>query len=66
MKHNGVREFPFADKQGKAGTCSPEVLYITGGIFLAGTFMSAILFRIDRLKTKRAKTKTKDTLLPDD
>ena len=66
MKHNGVREFPFTDKQGKAGTCSPEVLYITGSIFLAGTMVSAILFQIDRLKTKRAKTKTKDTLLPDD
>jgi len=65
MEHNGVKEFPYADKHGKAQTASPDILYITGGIFLVGTLISAILYRMDELKTERAKTGAKHTLLPE-
>ena len=66
MEHNGVREFSYADRYGKAQSGSPELLYLMGGGIAAMTLLQAILFRMDELKTKRAKTKTKDTLLPDD
>jgi len=64
--HNRVREFSYADRYGKAQSGSPELLYLMGGGIAAMTLLQAILFRMDELKTKRAKTKTKDTLLPDD
>jgi hypothetical protein len=66
MEHQGVKEFSFADKQGKAQTGSPEVLYITGGILMVGTLISAILFRMDEIKTARLKADAKDTLFPGD
>ncbi|WP_310393524.1 hypothetical protein [Hymenobacter sp.] len=66
MEHNGVQEFSYADKYGKAQGGSPELLYFLGGSILAVTLLRALLFRMDELKTERAKAGAKDTLLPDD
>jgi len=55
MKRNGVQEFSYADKYGKAQGGSPELLYFLGGGILAVTLLRASLFRIDELKTERAK-----------
>ncbi|OGX88417.1 hypothetical protein BEN47_08710 [Hymenobacter lapidarius] len=66
MERNGVKDFPYADKHGKAQNGSPELLYIMGGCIAAMTLLQAILFRVDELKTERARAGTKDTLLPDD
>ena len=63
MECNGVKEFSFADKHGKAQGGSPELLYFLGGSIIAVALVSALLFRMDELKTERAKTGTQDTLL---
>ena len=63
MERNGVQEFSFADKYGKVQGGSPELLYFLGGSIIAVTLVSALLFRMDVLKTERAKTGTQDTLL---
>ena len=55
MKRNGVQEFSYADKYGKAQGGSPELLYFLGGGILAVTLLRASLFQIDELKTERAK-----------
>ena len=64
--HNRVREFSYADRYGKAQSGSFELLYLMGSGILPVTLLRAILFRMDELKTERAKARTKDTLLPDD
>ena len=63
MERNGVQEFSFADKYGKAQGGSPELLYFLGASFIAAALVSALLFQMDELKTERAKTGTWDTLL---
>ena len=63
MERNGVQEFSFADKHGKAQGGSPELLYFLGASFIAVALVSALLFRMDELKTERAKTGARDTLL---
>ena len=63
MERNGVKEFSFSDKHGKAQGGSPELLYFLGASFIATALVSALLFRMDELKTERAKTGTRDTLL---
>ena len=63
MERNGVQEFSFADKHGKAQGGSPELLYFLGGFIIATAPAGALLFRIDELKTERTKTGTRDTLL---
>ena len=66
MERNDVQEFSFADKHGKARGGSPELLYFLGGSFIAVALVSALLFQMDELKIERAKTGTRDTLLPED
>ena len=63
MERNGVQEFSFADKYGKVQGGSPELLYLLGGSIIAVALVSALLFQMDELKTERAKTGTRDTLL---
>ena len=63
MERNVMQEFSFADKHGKAQGGSPELLYFLGASFIAVALVSALLFRMDELKTERAKTGARDTLL---
>ena len=65
IERNGVQEFRFADKYGKAQGGSPELLYFLGASIIAVALISALLFRMDELKTERAKTGAQDTLLPE-
>jgi hypothetical protein len=55
MERNGVQEFSFADKHGKAQGGSPELLYLLGGGIVALALVRALLFRMEEVKAYRAQ-----------
>ena len=64
MERNGVQEFSFADKYGKAQGGSPELLYFLGGSILAVTLLRVLLFRMEEVKNYQAQAKEANERLP--